>query len=135
MIIAVPTGIKIFSWLLYSFSKNKKMANNLFNTIFYGNKVMSIEDTNLLTRFPRSSRNYLPPNLECKELVIYGTNLICTVKYPYYTKIVRYMIDIPNSIKYALVGIMLSGGNITVNNKSVYKVGGIFRFKQAIAKF
>src|SRR5271154_3286100 len=135
MIIAVPTGIKIFSWLLYSFSKNKRMAYNLYNTISYTSNLMNVKDINLLTRFPRSSRNYLPLNLECKELVIYGTNLISTVKYPYYTKIVRYMIDIPNTIKYSLVGILLSDGSIVINHKSKYKVGGRFRFKQAIAKF
>lgn len=111
------------------------MAYNLYNTISNISKVMNVEDANLLTRFPRSSRNYLPVNIECKELVLYGTNLISTVNYPYYTKIIRYMIDIPNSIKYSLIGILLSDGNIAVNNKSQYKVGGRFRFKQSIAKF
>jgi len=135
MIIAVPTGIKIFSWLLYSFSKNKRMAYNLYNIISDRIMLINFNNENLLNRFPRSSRNYLPVNLECKELVVYGTNLISTINYPYYTKIVRYMIDIPNSIKYSLVGILLSDGCIVVNNKSKYKVGGIFRFKQSIDKF
>lgn len=135
MIIAVPTGIKIFSWLLYSFSKNKRMAYNLYSINSDRKMLMTIDNVNLLTRFPRSSRNYLPKNIECKELVVYGTNLISTVNYPYYTKIVRYMIDIPNTIKYSLVGILLSDGSIVVNNNSKYKVGGRFRFKQSIAKF
>ena len=135
MIIAVPTGIKIFSWLLYSFSKNKRMAYNLYSTISDRKMLINIDSVNLLTRFPRSSHNYLPINLECKELVVYGTNLISTVNYPYYTKIVRYMIDIPNSIKYSLIGILLSDGSIVINNKSKYKVGGRFRFKQSIGKF
>src|ERR1700724_121362 len=30
MVIAVPTGIKIFSWLSYSFSKNINMANQIY---------------------------------------------------------------------------------------------------------
>jgi heme/copper-type cytochrome/quinol oxidase subunit 1 len=134
MIIAVPTGIKIFSWLLYSFSKNK-MTNNLY--YFTINRAMKAElyCDNLLMRFPRSSLNYLPPNFKCKELVLYGTNLLCTVNYPYYTKIVRYMINIPNNILYPLVGILLSDGNISVSNTSKYKVGGRFRFKQSIIKF
>jgi heme/copper-type cytochrome/quinol oxidase subunit 1 len=135
MIIAVPTGIKIFSWLLYSFSKNKKMANNLYIISTDTCMEISVHNENLLIKFPRSSLNYLPVNLKCKELVIYGTNLISTVNYPYYTKIVRYMIDIPNIIKYPLVGILLSDGCITVNNSDKNKVGGIFRFKQSIAKF
>lgn len=111
------------------------MSYNLYNTISNTNMLMNVDYLNLLTRFPRSSRNSLPVNLECKELVIYGTNLKSTVNYPYYTKIIRYMVDIPNSIKYPLVGILLSDGSIAVNNKSKYKVGGRFRFKQAVAKF
>lgn len=110
------------------------MANNIYNTIIQTNVQVNFDSVNLLTRFPRSSPNYLPKNLECKKLVIFGTNLISTIGYPYYTKIVRYMVDIPNSIKYPLIGILLSDGNIAVNN-SKYKEGGRFRFRQSITKF
>jgi len=93
----------------------------------------------------RSSFNYLAENIECKELVVFGSNLLSTVKYPYYTKIIRYMIDIPQRILYPLVGILLSDGSISIDKK--YKapppggpwgapggVGGRFRFKQSIVK-
>jgi heme/copper-type cytochrome/quinol oxidase subunit 1 len=135
MIIAVPTGIKIFSWLLHSFSKNIIMANNLYIAITHTFMDILIENESLLIRFPRSSLNYLPENLKCKKLVIFGTNLISTVKYPHYTKIIRYMVNIPNCILYPLVGILLSDGSIAVNNISKYKVGGRFRFKQTITRF
>jgi len=135
MIIAVPTGIKIFSWLSYSFRKNKEMANNLYIIRMHISMHIKVSNENILTRFPRSSLNYLLANLECKELVIYGTNLISTIKYPYYTKIVRYMINIPNNILYPLIGILLSDGSISVKNNSKHKVGGRFIFKQSIAKY
>lgn len=134
MIIAVPTGIKIFSWLLYSFSKNN-MTNNLYFFVVNIITKRELYYNNLLMKFPRSYFNYLPSNLDCKELVIFGTNLLCTVNYPYYNKIVRYMIVIPNNILYPLVGILLSDGNISVSTTSKYKENGRFRFKQSIIKF
>lgn len=36
MVIAVPTGIKIFSWLSYSLSKNIKMANQIYLIVAAG---------------------------------------------------------------------------------------------------
>jgi heme/copper-type cytochrome/quinol oxidase subunit 1 len=128
-----PTGIKIFSWLKYSFSKNNKKANNLYKIILYNLTKMNNKYKNVLIKFLTSSLNYLPVNLRNKELVIYGTNLTSTVNYPYYTKIIRYTVDIPNSVFYPLIGIILSDGNINVNNNKV-KVGARFRFKQSMSK-
>lgn len=105
--------------------------------------------------------NYFLTCLSCMNLVIHGTNLLCTVNYPYYTKIIRYMIGIPNKILNPLIGILLSDGSITVSSsfrsprrgkgnqevaticitdggtrsRSNYKGGGRFRFKQSINKF
>jgi heme/copper-type cytochrome/quinol oxidase subunit 1 len=163
MIIAVPTGIKIFSWLSHSFSKNY-MTNNLYYLINKRvikrnlNKIRppvwlgfiqatrgihntsssvlgtKAGKTSLLIKFPKSSLNYLPSNVECKELVLYGSNLISTINYPYYTKIIRYMVDIPKCILDPLIGILLSDGSITVSSTSKIKRGGRFRFKQSIAR-
>lgn len=105
------------------------MADNLYkNTIL-------LNDISLLNLFPRSSLKYLSENLECKDLVIYGTNLLSTINYPRYTKIIRYMVDIPNRVLYPLVGILMSDGNISIGNDNRHKLGGRFRFKQSIDKF
>ena len=143
MIIAVPTGIKIFSWLSYAFSKH----NMAYSTYIDMGKYLK---DSVLKIFPRSKIQYLPENKECKSVVVYGSNLTSTINYPYYTSIVRCMVNIPNNILNPLVGILLSDGCITIYNSSKIllkgklnvsvvrpdlSVGGRFRFKQSIKHF
>lgn len=128
MVIAVPTGIKIFSWLSLSFSK-KIMANG----VIYKNFILSrgLSSLNLLKRFPRANRNYLPENKKCKDLVVFGSNLSSTIGYPYYTIIIRHMIKLPTNIYDMLVGILLSDGWLSINKQNNAR----FSFKQSLARF
>lgn len=153
MVIAVPTGIKIFSWLnINSFSKNylKKLIDKLLLFInssqedtFNSNISENIRsNNNLLKIFPRSNINYILPNNNCKELVIYGSNLENNINCKYLTSIVRYMFGIPNNILYILTGLILSDGHINTiykKDKDILKYKDIlitnnsrFIFKQSI---
>jgi NADH-ubiquinone oxidoreductase chain 4 len=84
--------------------------------------------TNLLERFPRSNKNYLPNNNKCKDLVLFGSNFTCKVNYPRYTTIVRHMIKIPTNLQSVILGILLSDGHLYIN-----KAGNtLLSFKQSM---
>ena len=85
---------------------------------------------NLLERFPRSNRNYLPSNHKCKDIVIWSSNLTSSVNYPKFTSIVRYMVDLPYHLRSMLGGLLISDGWLEINKSGNTR----FFFKQSIEK-
>lgn len=139
MIIAIPTGIKIFSWLRYSFRKNKKLIDKQNNII--NNNLIIMPDINNISVYkiyPRSKINYIQPNNNIKSITIYGLNLLSNINKPQYTQIVRNIVNIPNNILYILVGILLTDGHISyqskinIDKKLINNINSYFILKQSI---
>nr|YP_009710752.1 LAGLIDADG endonuclease type 2 [Amanita thiersii]QFZ98700.1 LAGLIDADG endonuclease type 2 [Amanita thiersii] len=84
---------------------------------------------NLLDRFPRSNRNYLPSNNNCKSIVIWSSNLSSTVNYPKFTSIIRHMVDIPYNLKAMIYGLLISDAWLSINKSGTTR----FVFKQSIS--
>lgn len=87
--------------------------------------------SNLLSQYPRSRRNYLPPNTTSTDLVVFGSILPSTIGYPRYTKIIRNMCVFPSKLRSIFVGLVLSDAWLfRKSNGSV-----LFGFKQSLRNF
>ena len=122
MVIAVPTGIKIFSWLSYPFSKDK-LANTIIIKRFIS----------LYERFPRSNKTYIVPNNSTLDIVLFGTNISSTVNYPNYTRIMQHMVSLPKFIEDIIIGLILSDAHLDLQNKKGNGQARLY-FKQSISR-
>lgn len=100
IIIALPTGVKIFSWLSFSLSK-KKLTHSDLN--IYKSRLSSLTHS---------------PNFLSSDLIIFGQILFTTVNYPFYTQYIRNIIILTPNIKNIIVSILISDGKLCKKNKS-----------------
>lgn len=98
--------------------KKYHQYNNLLFLSNYSNMLLpDLNNKNIYKIFPRSNRFYIKPDNITKDLVIYGSNLSSSLNNKNYTKIVRYMVNIPNRIFYILTGLIISDGHIEYSSK------------------
>lgn len=100
--------ILYINYIIISFNKYIVLLLLLLPNLF---------NKNIYKIFTKSNKFYIKPDNNTKDLIIYGNNLPSSLNVKEYTKIVRYMVNIPNRILYILVGLIISNGNIYFSSK------------------
>src|SRR6266702_223212 len=75
----------------------------------------------------RENRNYLTANNNSKDILLWSSNLNCTVNYSKFTSIVRYMVKLPNHLRSMLGGLLISDAWLQINKSGNTR----FFFKQS----
>jgi len=85
------------------------LYNNFFNPISFKN----MENHQILLAFNATMFNLKQMSYEknnCKDIVVFGTNLGLTINFDFYSKQIREMIELPNFQFSTIIGLYLSNG-------------------------